>query len=196
MFKTLRLQFGSNMALALCFMVLIGSLSLNVILANKYRALFAPHNSIQVGSSLLNTVRVTDLNGNKETITTNQNHPSVLYIMSPTCIWCARNIENIRSLARQSGAQYTFIGLSTTSAKLKEYVASTPLPFPIKLIDTKALPKDFDIGATPQMVVLDGKGKVQKVWTGALDGKRRSEVEEFFHAHLPGTISVDATKLM
>jgi hypothetical protein len=179
-----------NWSSVLLFGVLTGSLVLNLALAMKYRALVAPGAPAGVKLGItLGTIHTLDLKGAKGEIHVGDGHPTVLYIMAPSCGWCARNLENIRTLTSTRASDYRFIGLSVTSADLREYLASTPLPFPVYALDMDRLPPGLDAKATPQMALVGSDGRVEKAWIGALEGKRKLEVEGEFHVTLPGLVA-------
>src|SRR5438874_35318 len=41
--------------------------------------------------------------------------PTVLYFISPACVWCERNVASIRQLAQQRGQSYRFVAISVAS---------------------------------------------------------------------------------
>lgn len=175
-----------NLGSIILLLVLSGSLCLNVALATKLRTALAPHvGGVKIGANLA-SVPVIDSSGNRRHLRLDDGRWSVVYILSPSCVWCARNLNNIRAMARGSGSKYRFIGLSTTSSKLSEYLKSTPLPFPVLAADSSRLPDGLDLSGTPQTIVVAPNGRVRKVWRGALQGAPRSDAEAFFHIALPG----------
>lgn len=178
---------GENFGVLLMAGVLIGSLGLNLNLGLTIRAMKAPPSAggVKVGS-VLSVIPLADLPGKPRQIALTKGRRSVLYVMSPDCVWCARNLGNIRALAGGVGERYTFIGLSNTSNKLDAYIASTPLPFPVVVPDKGKLPKGLDLKATPQTVVVSENGTVEKVWVGAFGGDIQADVEKYFGVQLPG----------
>ena len=175
--------------------VLSCSLGLNVVLALKYRALTTPRAAGIRAGIVFKTIPTVDPAGTKGEVRLDSGQPSVIYVMSPACDWCARNLNNIRTLARASGSRYRFIGLSITAAHLREYLLGTPLPFPVLSLDADRLPAGFDASATPQMAIVGPGGRVEKVWVGALDGARKADVEKIFHVGLPGMAPASAPKI-
>jgi hypothetical protein len=126
------------------------------------------------------------LDGHKQEIVLDGGHWTVLYVMAPGCSWCARNLDNIRALASHAADTYRFIGISNTAKQLDHYLASTPLPFPVEIIDLEHAPEGLNTSTTPQMALVRPDGRVAKVWIGALGGSGQAEVEQFFHVRLPG----------
>jgi hypothetical protein len=59
------------------------------------------------------------------------NLPTVLYVFTPPCVWCARNADNFKSLANRESADYRFIGISLSEQGLTDYVAKNNLTLPV-----------------------------------------------------------------
>lgn len=115
---------------------------------------------------------------------------TVVYVMSPTCVFCERNFPNIKTLAGTAG-DYEFVGVSTTDEGLASFLGHTPYPFPVYALDMERVPGNFDPSATPQTILLDADGVVRQVWVGALpEGSKQLEsLEETFGIGLPGASS-------
>lgn len=181
MIRLLKENLGSLVLVAM----LTISLSSNVALGIKVRNLQNPQMGIRVGARIPR-LPVLDQAGAKAEIRFDDGRWSVLYVMSPTCAWCARNLSNIRELASAAGAKFRFVGVSTTAAKLDEYLKSTSVPFPVLAVDASRIPDGLSLTATPQTIVIGPDGRVGKVWMGALQGSAQAEVESFFKVRLPG----------
>jgi len=109
---------------------------------------------------------------------------TVVYIFSPNCKWCSRNLQNIKNLAEAVKEKFQLVGLSVTDKGLEEYVAQSGLAFPIYSM----LPsKEGDLNrGTPRTLVVSREGKVVTTWFGAYGGDLRKKVEEYFQLSLPG----------
>jgi len=114
--------------------------------------------------------------------------PTVLFVISPTCGWCTKNIMNMRALTEQAGDRYRFVGLSLSSDKLGEYVAKNKLPFTVYADLPYAPLRDYKLGGTPQTIVVSPNGEIIKVWSGAFAGNLQKDVEAFFDVNLPGVM--------
>jgi len=112
---------------------------------------------------------------------------TVLYIFSPSCIWCARNLNNIKAIVAARGLSYRFIGVSLTRTGLPEYLAKNSLPFPVYSIDA-ATAKTAKLGGTPETIVISRDGRVQRDISGAFTGISQQQAESLFKLHLPGLI--------
>ncbi|HKH98458.1 MAG TPA: TlpA disulfide reductase family protein [Candidatus Sulfotelmatobacter sp.] len=110
--------------------------------------------------------------------------PTVLYIFSPQCGWCAKNIENFRSLISQAGTGYRVVGLSTTRQDLDDYLSRERLILPVFASLDSVLIAAYHVNSTPTTIVISPDGKVLRVWTGAYQDGLRHEVEAFLGVHL------------
>ena len=104
--------------------------------------------------------------------------PVVLYVFSPACVWCERNLESIATLSRLAGAKFRFVGVSLPSAATER---QSPFEFPV-VFAVGRLP----FRATPQTVVVGRDGRVLQSWMGAYVGKTKEEMEKYFGTSLPG----------
>lgn len=109
---------------------------------------------------------------------------TILYVFSPQCSWCARNLENLKALATVNGEKYKLIGLSTSSAGLNDYVVEHGLGFPVYAM----LPSDRTglRTGTPRTLVISADGKIIENWFGAYGGELQKKVEDYFQVTLPG----------
>lgn len=128
---------------------------------------------------------VDNLSGNRQTLKLGGTVPTVLYISSPSCIWCKRNLENIKYIASQKHTDFTFIGLSSTPDGVPSYVKKTSISFPIYIAIPPTNWTLIDFQGTPQTLIIGRSGIVEHNWTGAYVGHNQDEVESFFGLHLP-----------
>ena len=171
---------------------LIVSVVLNVALAHKLKTLTHARSvrsaelALQVGATVPPIVAKL-LGGQQDSIsyqTTNQ--PTVLYIFTPPCSWCARNIDNLKALLGKGRGKYRFVGLSLSDVGLADYVTKNELKLPIYSSLSPDTLKTYKLGSTPQTIVVSPEGKVLQDWVGAYVGDQKSQVEAFFHVSLPG----------
>lgn len=178
--------------------VILGiSLATNVWLAFKNKRLSesaaantVPLPRLQVGATV-SPLKASDISGRQQTVFYNQSAlPVVLYVFTPECIWCARNLDNLRKLVAQKNGSYRFVGLSLAAEKLETYVAENRLTFPVYSDPSDDLMSEYKLGATPQTIVISSDGRVLQNWTGAYVGPQQAEVEHFFGVELPGLTSI------
>lgn len=143
----------------------------------------------------LTSLPVADLQGKERVLDFKSTGPAtVLYIFRPGCVWCAKNLANIKALnaaMRQSNSA-SIIGLSLTEDGLKDYLQNTQIPFPVYLLTSADIHR-FKLGVTPETIVVS-KGVIVENWNGAYVGILRKEVEGAFSVKLPGISNVAFVK--
>jgi peroxiredoxin len=179
-------------ALVTTVVALTVSVALNVLLAHRVRS-FAHAQSERISERLLSVgttvpaITAKGLDGQEETISYGGvNQSTVLYIFTPPCTWCARNVDNFKTLLDKQGAAYRFIGLSLSDQGLAEYVSKNELKVPIYSGLSSDTLKTYKLGGTPQTIVVSPEGRVLQSWMGAYVGDQKSQIEAFFHVILPG----------
>jgi hypothetical protein len=179
--------FAQNAGTVVVVTVLSVSLGLNVYQGLKLKGAFAPATGVRAGMRFPHRLRLLDQDSKPAELNFAQDsRPTVLYVLSPLCGWCKRNEANIKALTAQAGARFRFVGLSIVDTNLKDYVAQNHAPFPVYLVSSQQQVQDLHLGGTPQTVVVDSSGKVEKAWSGAYLASNQKEIERFFETTLPG----------
>jgi peroxiredoxin len=141
---------------------------------------------VKVGT-ILPPIMAKRLDGQQDVISyQGTSQPTVLYVFTPPCLWCARNMESFKALLEREKAQYRFIGISLSEQGLAENVAKNDLKLPVYSSVSPETLKTYKLGSTPQTIVISRTGKVLQNWAGAYVGEQKSQVEGFFHVSLPG----------
>ncbi len=173
------------------FAMLAVSVLINVVLAHKLRQFneffgTKAEQLLQPGT-MVHSFEAVDLKGQIQTVAYNkESKPVVLYIFTPPCSWCARNLDNFKTLVQKKSGEYRFIGLSLSEEGLSQYVANNDLKLPVY---SRLLPQTraaYKLGGTPQTIVVSPEGRVLENWPGAYVGGQKTQVEAFFHLMLPG----------
>jgi hypothetical protein len=132
--------------------LLVASVTLNVVLAHKVRSLQqlqsirAAERLLKVGTAVPPIVGK-GLDGQRRVISyQDTEQPTVLHIFTPPCSWCARNMDNLKTLLDKEGGQYRFIGLSLSEETLADYVAKNPLSIPVYSGLSPATLKTYKLG--------------------------------------------------
>jgi len=127
------------------------------------------------------------LDGQEETISyQSTNQLTVLYVFTPACRWCVRNMDNFKTLLKEESGSYRFIGVSLSEKDLADYVGKNDLKLPVYSGLSPETLEAYKLGLTPQTIVISPEGKVLQDWAGAYTGDQQSRVEAFFHVSLPG----------
>jgi len=129
-----------------------------------------------------------DRYGNRQSIGYGQDsRKTILLVLSPQCSACEENGPNleaiINGLDRQS---FRVAAVSLRSKGLNDY--SSWRGFDQIPILTNIDPKyrvAYNLALTPQIILIDADGKVEKVWTGLLYGEAKQDVELALNVRLP-----------
>lgn len=134
---------------------------------------------------------VHDLSGKeiKMTWPSSENKLTVVYLFSPNCIWCRRNIENFKAMGTATHSGYRLVPISLTSAGLSKYVEKFGLVFPVYVDPVVPNGGAFAYSGTPETLVISPNGTVKRVWRGAFTEAVKREVEAYLGVQLPSMIS-------
>jgi len=172
--------------------LLVVSVALNVALSRRNKALSTALFSVKAEQSLpigstLPPIEAFDLAHHLQVLKYDPaTPPTVFYVFSPQCGWCAKNAPNLRVLSESIRGRYRLIGLSLSSAGLDEYVAKQGMDFPIYTNLSPQSVAAYRLGGTPTTIVVSAEGKLLREWKGAYMGSAKHEIEEYFGVSVPG----------
>lgn len=172
--------------------LLIFSLAINLLLARRVAGLKRTISVIKSESRLalgdtLPPIVAKDPHGRTAILDYSETErPTVVFIITPTCGWCTKNVMNMRALVENAGNRYRFVGLSLSSDKLLDYVKDNKLEFPIYTDLPILTMREYKFGGTPQTIVVSPQGQVTRIWSGAFAEDLQREVEDYFGVKLPG----------
>jgi hypothetical protein len=186
-------QKWNNVAALLLFVLGAGLLLMNGLLLqqNKKLRILAkrPDRALEVRpGTTLPPLEGFDSNGNMHSLNYAQDsRKTVLLVLSAKCRACDENMPNweamINGLDRQS---FRLAAVSLQSEGFKENASQRGInQIPIL---TKIDPKyrvAYNLALTPQTILIDADGKVEKVWTGFLRGEDKRDVELALNVRLP-----------
>ena len=184
--------------LALSLLLLTISVCLNVVLAYQLRSANQKILRVSQESRVKTGDLLPDLHARKLDSSAfshaylDAKRPTILYVFSPTCLWCEKNWENIESLNSKIATEYDFVALSVSEQGLDELAERRDWTFPIVKEPSTATVLAYRLGDTPQTILVSQDGHVIKNWQGAYTGSVKKEVEEYFGLSLPG-VSDDPT---
>lgn len=136
---------------------------------------------------VLPPIEAKELNGQVKIIEYKSSElPTILYVFTPPCGWCAKNVSNVKTLSEKMKGRYRMIGLSLSGASLGEYVSKHGLQFPIYTDPSPAVVMSYRLAGTPETFLVSNDGKLVREWKGAYIGTNKKEIEEYFGVELPG----------
>jgi peroxiredoxin len=181
--------------------LLVCSLAINLVLARRVASLkrtigvIKSESRLSVGDTVP-AIEAKDPHGRTAVLDYGQTQlPTVVFIITPTCGWCTKNVMNMRALTENVSDRYRFVGLSLSSDKLMDYVKENQLEFPVYTDLPILTLREYKLGGTPQTIVISPSGQVIKIWSGAFSEDVQTEVEDYFSVKLPGIMDPQKAKL-
>lgn len=170
------------------YLVVVLSFSLFVNLGlglkvHKLNLLLTPRPLPQLAvSSKVESLDALDISGKSRHVVLNSGvKPVVLYIFSPTCGWCAKNLKNIKEIYHLKNSDFEFIGVSLAPNGIPEYIAQTGFPLDVVKEPSEASKQVFHLDETPETIVVDPSGTIAQVWPGAYSSSKTCrKIERFF----------------
>lgn len=176
---------GTKSDVTFLLVLLAVSLGANVYLA---RRVFSPPPQgpppLAKGATVSPLI-ATRLDGKQQTLSYAEKK-TVLYVFTPSCPWCKRNLPNIKRLVELKGTEYRFVGISLEAEGLSPYVTEHQLPFAIYTNVSQEQRDAYHLGGVPQTLVISERGTVVQNWFGAYVDAQQAEIEKFFEVRLPG----------
>jgi len=173
-------------------LIVLASVALNVLQAKRIIELQRGSTSSGTGAELsvgshLSEINARDLRGSDLKLSFNSKvqKPKVLYIFSPSCVWCQRNAENVNSLVAQTQDRYDFIALSLSTEGVAKFVSDHQSKFPVYQNLSAETIGAYRVASTPETFVISTDGTVLATWQGAYTGATKLDMEKFFAARLP-----------
>ncbi|HSE16180.1 MAG TPA: TlpA disulfide reductase family protein [Pyrinomonadaceae bacterium] len=179
-----------TLSVLLCSL-LVASVVLNLMLARKVKSLNETIELVKSEQTLNEGVIVPSItanavDGSAAVISFDSVPvPTVLYVFTPPCGWCTRNLPAAKALAENVKGRYRVLGLSLSSEGLQKYLSDSGLSFPVYADISVSTRTAYHLGGTPDTIVVSSDGKVMKHWQGAYVGATKKEVESYFNVTLP-----------
>jgi peroxiredoxin len=183
---------------AILFVLLVFALivlNASLIIQNRsLRGAAGTRSPVLHAGSVVPSLSGKDLDGKDFTLSySNDPRKVVLLVFSPRCGFCTKNMPNwqaiLQNLDRNS---YCIVAVSIVSEGVKEYANQhklTDVPI-IAEVDPKSR-VSYEMNVTPQTILINPNGKVEKLWIGMFSPTERSEIEQSFSLKLPQITSVD-----
>jgi len=183
---------------AIVLVVLCGSVGLNAVLANRLARLIKPVAAapgyLAVGEKAP-SLKLLDTEGMELTVDfAKAPVATVLYVMSPSCPWCARNRPNVVAAEAATRDRFRWIAITPTGDGVPELVAKQPPTFPL-FVATEDTRSQYRLRTLPETIVIGKNGVVLQNWGGAYGDDISNEVERYFEIKLPGLLTEAAIRV-
>lgn len=106
--------------------------------------------------------------------------PTVVYVLSPSCKWCAANQTNINGLASRLENRYRVIGLSIVPHAQWNAEAESSYHFPIFFLQPDSPHPGFALNLTPETLVFSRDGALDQGWAGAYMDETGHQIATYF----------------
>lgn len=174
--------------------LVVVSLALNFALARRVRLLegviariSADREVLKVGSQM-QPAEVVSANKSTEHLRySDTTLPTVVYVMSPECVWCRRNTQNMNALVAQSGRSYRVVIVSSQGDGIDNFrraygVTANIWPLAANVDNAlRELP-------TPTTLLVSPTGKILAKWSGAFGDSVRTDIQKQLNVTLPGLV--------
>ena len=169
-------QIGRS-TIVLFVLLLLALLVINAALIIQNRSLrsfqvIANRTGLKAGS-VAPTLAGLDIDGNKLAFAFGGNNhvKSILFVLSPRCAYCEKNMSNWKAITnRIDSKSYRIIAVSLVSEGLKEYLEKHQMAgiSVIAELDPRST-EAYGFNLTPQTLLIDSDGRVENIWTGILE---------------------------
>ncbi|MCI0540050.1 MAG: hypothetical protein L0Z50_33000 [Verrucomicrobiales bacterium] len=111
-------------------------------------------------------------------------HPDTrtfLFVFSQTCGICDDNWPNWVEIIMHSDRSRTrFLGVNLVQPLESSYAQNRFQGFTEVITVDRAIAREYRFGFTPQTILLNSDGTIERVWTGLLDRGLLREIDELF----------------
>ena len=172
---------------ALLYVVLGLTLTVtNVLLAvqnNRLKVLSAkPDRTLEIEpGTLVPPFEGIDVHGVKQKLSYGQDERKTLFLVfSPNCGACKENMPNWKSMLNQiEEKQLRVVALSLDPDGVDNYVSRYNMEGTLVMSEVEPRTRvAYNLVVSPQMILVDSDGKVERVWTGVLESKQKQDLEQ------------------
>ena len=126
--------------------------------------------------------KLLDLNGNEVNLSDYQGKVIMLNFWATWCPPCRREMPSMEALYKKmEGSNFVMIAVNIQekSSVVKEFIQKNKYTFPVILDENGEASNKYQIRAIPTTYIIDTKGKVAGVFTGARDWDSKNVVNIF-----------------
>lgn len=110
--------------------------------------------------------------------------PTLLYVLSPSCVWCQRNGGSFRALSQHTNESLRIIGLSLAEEGIEIFRAKSGIDCPVYTPSPSTV-RNYQLAATPTTMLISNTGTLLRQWSGAYTGMTKKSIEKYFSVELP-----------
>lgn len=113
---------------------------------------------------------------------------TLVYVFSPSCVWCRRNERSLAALAtalRQSDPKTKLVALSLSGQGLEQYIPRIPVEFDVIFDPEPDSVTDLSLRSTPRTILFDARGTLIKDWSGAYTPELAADISQYFGILVP-----------
>lgn len=105
---------------------------------------------------------------------------TILFVFSPRCPFCTENMPTWKGITGGVDEKsFRTVGVTTLVKGTQEYVAEHGLSrMPILAIPDKEIEDAYHFTRTPQTILINSEGTVERVWLGLIKKEQFQEVEQ------------------
>jgi hypothetical protein len=184
-----RALLSDHLLLVLLTASLLGNVYLGVRLRQSIEGPAPPETAV-VGTAVP-TFEALDTQGTKQTIRLSADRRrTVLFVYSPTCLWCKRTWPLFGEIARMRPNRFRFLTLSLGPSVVYRDSNVSAYASP-----SRSVVAALRLATVPKTILVGSDGRVEKEWVGAYTGRIKAEVEEYFGLSLPDLPETESRKL-
>lgn len=181
----------SKTSIVIYLLVLAGLVIMNLFLVIQNRNLKTESKAqkwvLQEGQSVKSLSGI-DINNEKQNLEWGQdNRKTLLFIFSPKCSFCVENMPTVKSiLAKTDKASFRIVFVSLMNEGTMEFAEKYDIRNIPLFTEVDPVSKiEYEMKLTPQTILIDPNGKVEKVWIGLmLKSENKSEIEKSLNISL------------
>lgn len=181
----------SRMTVLISVFLLLGLLASNAALIVQNRNL---NLSVQRGEvaitegQFMPAIAGIDVNGHEQIFDWGKDtRKTLLMIFSPRCGYCRENMPNWMAILQGiDKSAYRVVVVSSISDGAKEYIEKYQIKdVPIIIEPEPKVLIDYRMYVTPQTVLLNSDGKIEKNWIGKITDEQKAYVNQSLNVNLP-----------
>lgn len=101
---------------------------------------------------------------------------TLLYVFSPSCVWCERNASAIKAIVSAAGDRFEVVAVSPVPVSKDQAVEKGLAPASVITGISPSILQQAHFGATPTTLLVEPGGRISHVWAGAFSREAMSDI--------------------